>query len=225
MAAFALRKAGWYLRSDCIWRKPNPMPESVTDRPTKAHEYVFLLSKSERYFYDADAIAEPQEENERARRLREQAQGLNTVYSLRRDQPHGQEAPGQTGCARNVKARQELAMKGTRNKRTVWEAHEDEFLQFLKWRAEQRMEKSTVWDVASQPFKDAHFATFPPDLIKPCILAGSRPGDMVLDPFGGGGTTGKVAIELGRNATLIELNPEYCDLIRERCTTTAGLGL
>lgn len=200
MAAFALRSAGWWLRSEVIWDKPNPMPESVTDRPTKSHEQIFLFTKSERYFYNAKAIEEPQEEGERTRRLREQAKGMNATYELRRDQPHGQVPPGKTGVARSAKARQDLAIKGTRNKRTVWR-------------------------IPTCGYKDAHFATFPPDLIRPCILAGSRPGDAVLDPFGGSGTSGMVAIELGRRAVLIEASPEYCELIKQRTTTTVGLGI
>ena len=148
--AFALQADGWYLRQDIIWHKPNPMPESVTDRCTKAHEYLFLLAKSERYYYDSDAIAEP---------------ALND---------------------------------DSRNRRSVW-------------------------TVPTKPFSGAHFATFPPDLIAPCILAGSRTGDVVLDPFGGAGTTGLVADRLGRDATLIELNPEYVGIAERRLTNDAPL--
>ena len=147
--AFALQSDGWYLRSDIIWHKPNPMPESVTDRPTKAHEYVFLLSKSARYFYDAEAIAEQAELN-------------------------------------------------TRNARTVW-------------------------SITTKPFKGAHFATMPAELAERCIKAGSAVGDMVLDPFGGAGTTGLVADQLGRDATLIELNPTYAAMARARIADDAPL--
>jgi len=153
--AFALQADGWYLRSDIIWHKPNPMPESVTDRPTKAHEYVFLLSKSARYHYDAKAIAE--------------------------------EATGRNPC--NVMPR---------NARSVW-------------------------TITTKPFKDAHFATMPPALAERCIKAGSKRGDMVLDPFGGAGTTGLVADRLGRDATLIELNPAYAALARRRIVDDAPL--
>jgi DNA modification methylase len=189
--AFAIQASGWWLRSDVIWSKANSMPESVTDRPTKSHEYIFLLTKSEQYYYDAEAVAEPQAEHERTRRLREQAAGLTTKFALRRDEPHGQVRPGENGCARSVEARQALAQKGTKNRRSVWH-------------------------IPTQPYPEAHFATFTPEIPRLCILAGSKPGDTVLDPFGGSGTTGMVAQDLGRNSILIELNPAYCDLIRQR---------
>lgn len=198
--AFALQSDGWWLRSDIIWNKPNAMPESVTDRPTRSHEYLFLLSKSERYYYDQNVIAEEQSENERTRRLREQQEGLRTRYSLRRDEPHGQVKPGQNGCVRTVEARQALALKGTRNRRSVW-------------------------TVPTEPYADAHFATFPTRLVEPCIRAGCPVGGVVLDPFGGSGTTGKVALEHGRRAILIELSTDYVRLIDRRCETTYGLGL
>lgn len=194
---FALQADGWYLRADIIWHKPNPMPESVTDRPTKAHEYLFLMAKSERYYYDSYAIQEPQSEHERTRRLREQRDGLKTKYTLARDTPHGQHAPGASGCARSVEARQALAEKGTRNKRSVW-------------------------TVPTNAYTGAHFATFPPALIRPCILAGCPMGGTVLDPFGGSGTTGEVAEQEGRNSILIELNPQYVELVKRR-TRQGGL--
>lgn len=195
--AFALQADGWYLRSDIIWSKPNPMPESVTDRPTKAHEYIFLLSKSKRYYYDTEAIAEPQSESERRRRLLEADKGANGKYTMRRDGQTGARAPSESGACRNREGRQALAKKGTRNKRSVW-------------------------TVPTRPYTGAHFAVFPPDLIRPCILAGCRPGGTVLDPFAGSGTTGVVAEEEGRNSVLIELNPDYIEIIRAR---TAQRGL
>ena len=172
MLAFALRADGWYLRQDIIWHKPNPMPESVRDRCTKAHEYVFLLSKSERYFFDAEAIKEP-------------AVTVGDTRHLRRDKtadarlsPSGREGNGKPQAE-------------TRNRRSVW-------------------------TVATRPYKGAHFATFPPALIEPCILAGSRPGDLVLDPFMGSGTTAAVSIQHGRGYLGCELNPEYGPLQEER---------
>ncbi len=159
MVAFALRADGWYLRSDIIWSKPNPMPESVTDRPTKAHEYIFLLSKSAKYYYDAKACAEPTVNN------------LMSRY-------HNGDAPT------------------TRNRRSVWH-------------------------IATHPYKGAHFATFPPALIEPCILAGSAPGDIVLDPFLGSGTTLAVAKQHGRNGIGCELNPEYVSLAQQRIDAVA----
>ena len=168
--AFALQADGWYLRQDIIWHKPNPMPESVRDRCTKAHEYIFLLSKSERYYFDAAAIAE---------RAVKGASGSSFN--------EGKTAVHQAGRASD----RQRADGDTRNKRSVW-------------------------TVTTKPFKEAHFATFPPDLIEPCILAGCPAGGMVLDPFGGAGTTGLVADRHGRNAVLMELNGQYVAIARKR---------
>jgi DNA modification methylase len=164
MLAFALRVDGWYLRQDIIWHKPNPMPESVRDRCTKAHEYIFLLSKSERYFFDSEAIKEPCKQDW-GTRDRKNGKYHNDGTGL---QPHG----------------------GLEKSYTM-------------------ANKRSVWTVATRPYKDAHFATFPPALIDPCILAGSRPGDIVLDPFMGSGTTAAVALQHGRQYLGCELNPEY----------------
>lgn len=174
--AFALQADGWYLRQDIIWSKPNPMPESVRDRCTKSHEYLFLLSKSPRYYFDADAIAEPLAESSVAR-LSQPTLGK---------QAGSDRVPGKTNGA--MKA---VASGETRNKRSVW-------------------------TVATQPFKEAHFATFPPALIEPCILAGSRIGDVVLDPFMGGGTTALVAARNLRRWIGCELNPEYAAMAERR---------
>jgi DNA modification methylase len=182
MLAFALRADGWYLRQDIIWHKPNPMPESVTDRCTKSHEYVFLLSKSERYFYDHEAIKEPVAEASIARLA--QPNLANQAGSAR--------VPGKTNG--NMKA---VGTAEDRNKRSVW-------------------------TVPTKPYSGAHFATYPPELIEPCVLAGSRVGDIVLDPFFGSGTTGEVALRLGRQYIGCELNPEYEPLQRER-TRQPGL--
>lgn len=173
--AFALQADGWWLRQDIIWSKPNPMPESVTDRCTKAHEYLFLLSKGPRYHYDAAAIAEPAI----------YAGDVKTTNGNAGMVSEGFDHRTRAGFSRGV------TVKETRNKRSVW-------------------------DVASHPFNEAHFATFPPALIEPCILAGCPKGGTVLDPFGGAGTTGLVADRLGRNAILIELNPEYAEIARKR---------
>ncbi len=140
--AFALQDRGWYLRTDIIWNKPNAMPESVKDRPTRSHEYLFMLTKSEKYYYDNESVKES------------------------------------TGSS-------------TRNRRTVW-------------------------DVNTQPFPKAHFATFPPELVRPCVLAGSKPGDLVLDPFFGSGTVGVVCQDMGRRYVGIELNGEYVGIALER---------
>jgi DNA modification methylase len=175
MVAFALRADGWWLRQDIIWHKPNPMPESVTDRCTKAHEYVFLLTKSARYFYDADSI-------------REAPTGRTDALSVIN-----------TG-ADNGREKRTMNNDGTIGANA-----------------------RSVWPIATQPYSGAHFATMPPALAERCIKAGSKPGDMVLDPFGGAGTTGLVADRLGRSATLIELNAEYARLARERITADAPL--
>jgi len=176
---------GWYLRSDVIWAKPNPMPESVTDRPTKAHEYLFLLSKRERYYYDAEAIKEPQSWLTIERFKNGGTRKAGAKFNLR--DPKENLATYRTDQA---------ILENGRNRRTVWE-------------------------VATQPYPEAHFATFPPKLIEPCILAGSRPGDTVLDPFAGSGTTLAVSKRLGRKAIGIELNPDYLDLAMIRVGTTA----
>jgi site-specific DNA-methyltransferase (cytosine-N4-specific) len=190
--AFALQADGWWVRSDIIWSKPNPMPESVEDRPTKSHEYLFLLSKAARYYYDQEAIKEPQEEQERTRRIREQAQGLDTRYTIARDEHHVGQAPhGKDGVARSVAARHALALLGTRNRRTVWE-------------------------IATEPFPEAHFATFPRALVEPCVKAGSREGDIVIDPFCGSGTAVLVAQELGRTGIGLDLKMEYLAMARKR---------
>jgi len=179
MLAFALRADGWYLRQDIIWHKPNPMPESVTDRCTKAHEYVFLLSKSAKYYYDAAAIAEAGVYPAGTKGAKGSSERFNT--------------PGV-----NSRPPEYKIYSGTRNKRSVW-------------------------TVATQPFSGAHFATFPPALIEPCILAGCPAGGTVLDPFGGAGTTGLVADRLQRSAILIELNPAYAAIASDRITDDAPL--
>ena len=187
--AFALQADGWYLRSDIIWAKPNPMPESVTDRPTKAHEYVFLLSKCERYAYDADAIREAATEPaprtswaDRKAAGEPLRQGVN-AYSRA-----GMISGGIGGDGRNRNAR-------------------------------------SVWTIATQPYSGAHFATMPEALVRRCVLAGSKPGSLVFDPFGGSGTTGRVALSLGRRAVCADISPAYLDLADERTFVTLGLPL
>jgi DNA modification methylase len=187
MVAFALRADGWYLRQDIIWSKPNPMPESVTDRCTKAHEYIFLFSKSARYFYDVDAIREPITSGDK--RVGRNSHALVDPSPKARKGIRSSD-PERFGLTRGT-TNQPCSHPLGRNKRSVWE-------------------------IASNPFPDAHFATFPPALIEPCIKAGCPAGGAVLDPFGGAGTSALVAASLGRSATLIELNPEYVKLARAR---------
>lgn len=206
--AFALQADGWYLRSDVIWNKPNPMPESVTDRPTKSHEYIFLLAKSERYHYDAEAIREPATHSSIAR----WSQNIE-------DQAGSDRVPGKTngrmkavGGPRKDKQRGHIRRHAGFNDR--WD-HMSKAEQAATGR-----NKRSVWTVTTKPYSEAHFATYPPDLIEPCILAGSRPGDIVLDPFFGSGTTGEVAERLGRQWIGIELNPEYGKLAAQRTAQT-----
>lgn len=176
--AFALQADGWYLRQDIIWHKPNPMPESVRDRCTKAHEYIFLLAKSGRYYVDIEAVKEPAVcDRMRGPALHPDRKSTNGNGGLSRREP-----------------------REFRNRRSVW-------------------------TVATKPFKGAHFATFPPDLIEPCVLAGCPVGGTVLDPFGGAGTTGVVAQRHGRDAILCELNPEYAAMAEARIAADAKKAL
>ena len=179
--ALALQSAGWCLRQDIIWAKPNPMPESVTDRCTKAHEYLFLLTKSAKYFFDSVAIKEPS-----------MALGTTAIrfggnkYGDSDDPKHA------------TKSGNTYVDSGTRNKRSVW-------------------------TVSPKPFAGAHFAVMPEALVEPCILAGSKPDDLVLDPFAGSGTVGVVALRHGRNFVGTELNPEYAEIARQRIQNDAPM--
>jgi DNA modification methylase len=178
MLAFALRADGWYLRQDIIWHKPNPMPESVQDRCTKSHEYIFLLSKSQQYFYDFESIKEESvttEEDQIAKRNKSPHKGQSD--NGMRETTGGFDKITKTYPKRN---------------------------------------KRSVWTVNTKPYSGAHFAVFPEELIEPCILAGSRVGDVVLDPFMGSGTTAQVAQQLGRKYLGCELNPEYKTLQDKR---------
>lgn len=199
MLAFALRADGWYLRSEIIWAKPNPMPESVRDRPTKAHEQIFLLTKSEKYWYDADAIREPAQDWG----LRDRTEAKHNTEGFRAagQPPHH----GLTGKVAPLSG-----SHGTM-------AHDGNGMRMLeKWDNELGHNKRTVWTVATQPTPEAHFATYPIALIEPCILAGCPAGGAVLDPFCGAGTTGMAALKHGRDFIGIELKPEYIAIARAR---------
>jgi len=207
--AFALQDDGWYLRQDIIWSKPNPMPESTKDRCTKSHEYLFLLSKSPRYYYDQDAIKEPV--------------AFSSIKRL------AQDLEQQLGSDR-VPGKSNGPMKAVRSKRDSFKRDDSKREQAIPgqslgthrpdreesaWPLDTRNKRS-VWTVPTQGFKGAHFATFPPDLIRPCILAGAPLGGVVLDPFGGAGTTAVVAMQEGRKSILCELNPEYAAMAERR---------
>lgn len=228
MLAFALRSDGWWLRSDIVWHKPNPMPESVRDRPTRSHEYIFLLTRAQRYYYDADAIREPIKDKT-----------LTTYGSPVRSKGNdGLGGVKADNWARTVKVRRPKLPAGWdvdpgthgrfhrdgRERTDKLRGHSRRHAGFNdRWDAMEREQqmalganKRDVWTVGTRPFKGAHFATFPPRLIEPCILAGSRPGDLVLDPFMGAGTTAVVARRHSRHYLGIELNPSYIELAEER---------
>jgi DNA modification methylase len=179
--AFAMQARGWYLRSDIIWHKPNPMPESVTDRPTKSHEYIFLMTKAPRYYYDHEAIKED------AIWAEEKRAGKGRLHYDGKRQ--GEKGTGQENF---------VSIVDKKNKRSVWQ-------------------------VNVKGYKEAHFATYPTELIEPCILAGSKEGDTVLDPFSGSGTTGEVALKHGRNYIGLELNPDYAAISERRITDAVGM--
>jgi DNA modification methylase len=208
--AFALQADGWYLRQDIIWSKPNPMPESVTDRCTKAHEYLFLLSKSPTYFCDMAAIAEPVT--------------LTTIERMSQPNLELQEGsdrvPGKTNGP--MKAVTKKSGNTERKPATERGCPVDGVSGSVSWEGTTRNKRS-VWTVTTQPFAEAHFATFPPLLIEPCIKAGCPEGGTVLDPFGGAGTTGLVADRLQRDAVLIELNPAYAQIAERRIVGDAPL--
>lgn len=221
MLAFALRADGWYLRQDIIWHKPNPMPESTRDRCTKAHEHLFLLSKSRRYYFDQEAIKEPASGTAHAR-----GSGVNPKARMATPAGWATGEGPHTAIDHNIKAKRikqnesfSAAVKDLvddRNKRSVWEIDEEEFAQFLEWKAQQPKHKGDVWRVNTYGLSGAHFATYPPKLIEPCIKAGCPKGGTVLDPFSGLGTTGVVALDLGCDYIGIELNPEYLEMTRKR---------
>lgn len=188
--AFALQEKGWFLRSDIIWHKPNPTPESVKDRPTRGHEYIFLLTKSERYFYDYQSIRETAIGNDRRVVSKSQPRTMKGLPDKQANKPT-KTYPVKQGSMGS-------SPDGKRNPRTVW-------------------------TIASKPFPDAHFATFPPDLIRPCIRAGCPVGGVVLDPFFGSGTVGQVCIEENRKYVGIELNPKYVDMAEKRISNAFNL--
>ena len=227
MVAFALRADGWYLRQDIIWHKPNPMPESVTDRCTKAHEYIFLMSKSARYYYDADAIKQPVvdatvlrlaqqiEKQKGSNRVPGKTNGnMKAVGPGRKPRPDDDRG-GNQGTGRGIPS---MAIDGNGVK-----GHSGYFDADGNLIGDGMANKKSVWTVTTKPFSEAHFATFPEDLIVPCIKAGCPEGGIVLDPFMGAGTTAVVARKLNRNYTGFELNPEYIKIAEKRLYVELGM--
>jgi DNA modification methylase len=211
MVAFALRGDGWWLRSDIVWAKPNPMPESVTDRPTRSHEHVFLLTKNSRYFYNQEAAREPLTESSLSRLGQP-----NYENQAGSDRANG-------GAKTNGKMKAVAAHFGGRLKSQINDqtrlASGNEWAQDPATGANWR----DVWSIATAPFRDAHFAVFPAELAERCIKAGSKAGDTILDPFAGAFTTAMVADRLQRDAIGIELNPEYCTIAERRLHKDAGM--
>jgi DNA modification methylase len=219
--AFALQSDGWWLRNDIVWAKPNPMPESVTDRCTKSHEYIFLMSRDEKYYYNAAAISEPCVAGDNGSSYTSQ-QDFATKAGLGlgpRTPSRPKAWDNDMGSNRTLVAGQPRKIKipGTihRDGRTSAEYQEVAISDMRN--------KRTVWTVATQAFPEAHFATFPEELITPCILAGSKEGDVVLDPFSGSGTTGVVALRYHRKFIGLELNPEYAAMGERRIRNDAPM--
>ena len=230
MVAFALRANGWYLRQDIIWHKPNPMPESVTDRCTKSHEYIFLLSKSQKYFYDIDSIRTPVKDSTVQRMMQqiEDQKGsdrvpgktngtMKAVGPGRKPRIGVDTNGGNQASETGIKA---YSHRGTGDKKLT--GHSGNFDSDGNLIGDGMANKKSVWTVTTKPFKEAHFATFPEDLIVDCIKAGCPEGGTVLDPFGGAGTTAVVARKLNRNYLLYELNPDYIKIANKRLHDELG---
>jgi DNA modification methylase len=219
--AFALQDAGWYLRQDIIWSKPNPMPESVRDRCTKSHEYLFLMSRSERYYFDQQAILEPVSPNTHARLSQDVAAQVGSAR-----------ANGGAKTNGNMKA---VARKSTgvgfghgydKNTKPRAQVKDNASMDSALALMPEKRNRRSVWTIPTQAYSGAHFATFPEALVEPCVLAGSRPGDIIFDPFFGTGTVGRVALRLGRRFIGCELNPNNAALQDNRLRgVTAGLPL
>ena len=210
MLAFSLRNAGWYLRQDIIWHKPNPMPESVTDRCTKSHEYIFLLSKSQKYYFDYEAISEPCADQNR------------TNYQS------GSRSNGENKDRNDNDLGERSKLWKPRTKNCQYDGQQPNTMHLRREQGLPDKEytvrnKRDVWSVNVKPDSVAHFATYPEELITPCILAGCPSGGVVLDPFMGSGTTARVARKLNRHFVGFELNPEYCKIIEKKIQVTGDL--
>jgi len=208
--AIALQEAGWYVRCDVIWHKPNSMPESVGDRPSKAHEYIWMLTKSERYYYDKEAIMEPPKASsvKRLSQNTKEQEGSDRAYGGQRKMgaTMGKKKDKQRGHSRRHAGFNERWDKMTREEQQSYGAN-----------------KRSVWSIATAQMKEAHFATFPPDLVDICVKATCPEGGVVFDPFMGSGTTAIVADRLGKDCVGIELNPEYVDITRKRVLLDGGM--
>lgn len=211
MLAFALRADGWYLRDCIIWSKPNPMPESVTDRTTKAHEYIFLLSKSQKYYYDSKSIREPAAESS----IKRWQQNIS-------DQAGSARVPGKTnGMMKAIGGPKVDKQRGHSRRHAGFNERWDHMstAEQMSYGANKR----SVWTIPTKPFKEAHFATFPEEIPRTCILAGCPPNGVVLDPYMGAGTTALVARKLQRNYVGFELNPDYVAIAERRLKKELGL--
>lgn len=230
MLAFALRADGWYLRQDIIWHKPNPMPESVTDRCTKSHEYIFLLSKQAKYYYDHEAIKTQIKDSTVQRMLQQidQQKGssrvpgktngtMKAVGPGRNPSPHDTRG-GNQGSSTGIKA---YKHRGNGDQNIT--GHSGNFDSNGNLIGDGMANKKSVWTVSTKPFKEAHYATYPQELIEPCIKAGCPENGIVIDPFAGSGTTGIVASKLGRNFILIEMSPESANIARRRFEKETGI--
>ena len=192
--AIALRKDGWYLRSEIVWQKPNPMPESITDRPTKSHEMIYLLSKSAKYYYNAEAIKEPVSES--------YANDKRPLGVLRQRVNAKSKYPNEGQFKKMKNLEPDGQQPNTMHKRRAQGLPDIEY---------PARNKRDVWNINTQNYGGSHFATFPEEIPKLCIAAGSKKGDIVLDPFVGSGTTGEVALRMDRRFIGVELNKEYVD--------------
>ena len=212
--AIALQDAGWYIRSEIIWHKPNPMPESVKDRPTSCHEKIWLITKSKKYYYDAEAIKEPITDTTAIRLLQKNID--NQEGSSRAN--GGMKSNGNMKAMGRKKFDKNMGGSGT-----SFVDHSGYKKADGTYMINPTRNKRNVWTVTTKPFKGAHFATYPKDLIEPCIKAGCPENGTILDPFGGSGTTGIVAALNNRNAILIELNQDYIDIANKRINKEVGL--
>ena len=211
--AIALQDAGWYIRSEIIWHKPNPMPESVRDRPTSCHEKIWLITKNKKYYYDADAIKEP----------------ITDTTAIRLLQKNIDNQKGSSRANGGMKSNGNMKAMGRKNFNKNMGGSGTSFVNHSGYKKADgtyminpTRNKRNVWSVTTKPFKGSHFATFPKDLIEPCIKAGCPENGIVLDPFGGAGTTGIVSALNNRNAILIELNPEYIKIAEDRINKEFG---